>query len=119
MRWKYREALCFDDVTLKPQFSDVMSRSDIDLSSVLDKNINLSIPVISSPMDTITEGLMAVEMGRVGGVGIVHRYNSIEEQVRHVEYALNVAGSHFWIGAAIGASGEGDLVAVTPTTTGN
>jgi IMP dehydrogenase len=106
MRWKYREALCFDDVTLKPQFSDVMSRSDIDLSSDLDKNINLSIPVISSPMDTITEGPMAVEMGILGGLGIIHRYNSIEEQAHHVEYALKAGGSYFWIGAAIGTGSD-------------
>ena len=106
MRWKYREALCFDDVTLKPQFSEIMSRSEIDLSSDLDKNIQLSIPVISSPMDTITESVMATEMAMLGGIGIIHRYNSIEEQARHVEYALKASGSYCWIGAAIGTSGD-------------
>ena len=106
MRWKYREALCFDDVTLKPQFSEVMSRSEIDLSSDLDKNIQLSIPVISSPMDTVTESVMATEMAMLGGIGIIHRYNSIEEQARQVEYAIKASGSYSWVGAAIGTSGD-------------
>ena len=69
----------FDDILIQPQYSDIHSRKLIDLSNNL-KNIKFDIPIISSPMDTVTEGEMAVAMYKEGGLGIVHRYNSIEEQ---------------------------------------
>ncbi len=95
-----KRTLSFDDVLLIPQFSDIQSRTEeVDLSSSLGK-INLSLPIISSPMDTVTEREMAVAMSRQGGVGIIHRYNSIEEQV------LQVQSANVVVGAAIGVSGD-------------
>ena len=95
-----KRTLSFDDVLLIPQFSDIQSRTEeVDLSSSLGK-INLSLPIISSPMDTVTEREMAVAMSRQGGVGIIHRYNSIEEQV------LQVQSTNVVVGAAIGVSGD-------------
>jgi len=73
-------ALTFDDVLLVPQFSTIQSRNDIDLRTRFSKNVPLNIPISSSPMDTVTEVQMAIEMARNGGIGILHRFNSIKEQ---------------------------------------
>jgi len=68
-----KETLSFHDVLLVPKYSDIASRGKIDIGNHLDKNINLALPVISSPMDTITELKMARCMHYYGGLGIVHR----------------------------------------------
>lgn len=78
-------ALTFDDVLLIPQYSDVKSRSQIDLKTRFSRNIPLNIPLVSSNMDTVTEHKMAIAMARLGGLGIIHRYCSIEEQVQMVK----------------------------------
>lgn len=101
--------LCFDDVLLMPGFSDVSSRDEITLEttlgSLLDKykesNIHLELPIISSPMDTVTEDRMARSMDFHGGTGIIHRYNTIEEQVEIVKKSL--MHDNAVVGAAIGA----------------
>jgi IMP dehydrogenase len=73
--------LTFDDVLLIPQWSDIRSRGEIITKSKFTKNVPLNIPFISSPMDTVTEAAMAIEMARCGGLGILHRFQSIEDQV--------------------------------------
>ena len=79
----FPEALSFDDLLLVPAYSEVKHRVDIDLTSMLG-NIGCSLPIISSPMDTITEQKMATALWVQGGLGIIHRYNTIEEQVKIV-----------------------------------
>ena len=79
-----REGLTFDDVLLVPKFSDISSRSQTNLSTKLSRNISLNIPLISANMDTVTEAPMAVVMARVGGIGIIHRFLTIEEEVNQV-----------------------------------
>ena len=79
-----REGLTFDDVLLVPKFSDISSRSQTDLSTRLSRNITLNIPLISANMDTVTESRMAVTMARQGGIGIIHRFLTINEQVNQV-----------------------------------
>ena len=79
-----REGVTFDDVLLVPKYSKVTSRSDTDLSTKLSKNISLNIPLISANMDTVTESLMAVTVAREGGIGIIHRFLTIEQQVNEV-----------------------------------
>ena len=79
------ETLSFDDVLISPRFSNTESRRNINLKSRLTKNISLNLPLISSPMDTITESKMAIEMALNGGLGIIHRYNTIEQQVSMVK----------------------------------
>ena len=76
-------ALTFDDVLLVPGPSDVMP-GQADVSSLLTKNIRLNIPVISSAMDTVTEARLAIAMAQEGGIGVIHRNLSIDEQARHV-----------------------------------
>ena len=81
---EFKEGLTFDDVLLVPKYSDITSRTQTDLSTKLSRNISLNIPYISANMDTVTESSMAVVMAREGGIGIIHRFLSIEEEVKEV-----------------------------------
>ena len=79
-----REGFTFDDVLLVPKFSDITSRSQTDLSTNLSRNIKLNIPLVSANMDTVTESTMATTMARQGGIGIIHRFLTIEEETNQV-----------------------------------
>jgi IMP dehydrogenase len=92
--------LTFDDILLLPGFSDFY-RKDIDLSTKLSKNIRLSIPFVSAPMDTVTEARLAIELARLGGIGIIHRNYSIEDQAAEVKKVKN---KNLLVGAAVGTS---------------
>ena len=81
---EFKEGLTFDDVLLVPKYSDITSRSQTDLSTKLSRNISLNIPLISANMDTVTESSMAVTMAREGGIGIIHRFLTVEEEVSEV-----------------------------------
>lgn len=101
---KLQETLAFDDVLLTPQFSDIVSRKDVDISSRLDDKIKLQIPIISSPMDTVTGQVLACELSILGGLGILHRYNSPDEQADMVKYCKDNHAAH--VGAAVGSTGD-------------
>ena len=77
-----RKTLTYDDINILPKYSEVLSREDVDLSTRFTKKTTLSIPIVSSPMDTVTELNMAKEMLDMGGVGVIHRFQSIEKQTR-------------------------------------
>lgn len=77
------EALTFDDVLLVPRRASVHPR-DIDVSTQLTRQIRINIPLISAPMDTVTESSLAIALAQEGGIGIIHRNLSVEEQVREV-----------------------------------
>ena len=79
-----KEALTFDDVLLIPQASNVLP-ADVDLRTQLSDKIKLNLPLISAAMDTVTESRMAIAMAREGGLGIIHKNMSIEEQASHVD----------------------------------
>lgn len=79
-----REGLTFDDVLLVPKRSPIVSRSQTDLRTKLSRNITLNIPIISANMDTVTESGMAMALAREGGVGIIHRFMTIEDQVDEI-----------------------------------
>ncbi len=81
---EFKEGLTFDDVLLVPKYSDITSRSQTDLSSKLSRNISINIPFVSANMDTVTESSMAMAMARAGGIGIIHRFLSIQEQASEV-----------------------------------
>lgn len=79
-----KEGLTFDDVLLVPKRSPIVSRSQTDLRTKLSRNITLNIPIISANMDTVTESGMAVALAREGGIGIIHRFMTIEDQVDEI-----------------------------------
>lgn len=79
-----RQGLTFDDVLLIPAYSKVLPR-DVDISTQLTKHIRLNIPIISAGMDTVTESTMAIAMAREGGIGVIHKNMSIDEQARQVK----------------------------------
>ena len=77
------DALTFDDVLLRPAYSEILP-SEVCLKSRLTKNINLNIPFVSSAMDTVTESRLAISMAQEGGLGVVHKNLSIQDQAREV-----------------------------------
>ena len=79
-----KEGLTFDDVLLIPQKSEVLPK-DVDITTYLTKKIKLNIPLMSAGMDTVTESKMAISMARQGGIGIIHKNMSIEEQALEVD----------------------------------
>ena len=79
-----KESLTFDDVLLVPQASEIIP-SQADLSTVLAAGIKLNIPLLSAAMDTVTESRLAIAMAREGGMGIIHKNMSVEEQAQHVD----------------------------------
>lgn len=80
---KFEESLTFDDVILLPRSSSILPR-DVDVSTRLTESIRLSIPIISAAMDTVTESQLAIAIAREGGMGIIHRNNTPEEQANEV-----------------------------------
>ena len=82
-RIAYR-GLTFDDVLLEPGYSEVIP-SEVDISSYITRTIPLNLPIVSSPMDTVTESEMAIAMAQLGGIGIIHKNMSIEQQAMQVD----------------------------------
>src|SRR6516162_9534529 len=80
------QGITFDDVLLEPAYSDLVPR-DTDVRTQLTRNIRLNIPVVSSPMDTVTESDLAIALAQEGGIGIIHKNMPIAEQSREVDKA--------------------------------
>lgn len=79
------DGLTFDDVLLIPAYSEVLPR-EVDLSTNFSRNIKLNIPIVSAAMDTVTEAKLAIAIAREGGIGVIHKNMSIEEQARQVRF---------------------------------
>lgn len=84
MKIRPTKGLTFDDVLLVPKRSPVKSRQEVDTSTWLTPGIRLQIPIVSANMDTVTEAAMAIAMARAGGIGIIHRFMTVEQQARQV-----------------------------------
>ena len=97
---KIRDTITFDDVLLVPQYSEVMSRKTIDLSSKLSDSLTLDLPIIAAPMDTVVNSSMANTMNSMGCLAVMHRYNSKEIQAFNMGYVNGTKA------AAIGISGD-------------
>src|SRR6516225_51756 len=78
------QGITFDDVLLEPAYSEVLPR-EVDVRTQLTRNIRLNIPVVSSPMDTVTESDLAIALAQEGGIGIIHKNLSIQDQTREVD----------------------------------
>ena len=102
-----KQALSYDDILLVPQYSNIKSRSEINIGSLLAgpyAATQFALPIIASPMDTVSETAMGITMWEQGGFAVIHRYNSIEEQVALVDRVI--VGANANAAAAIGASGD-------------
>jgi len=96
----FKLALTFDDVLLEPRYAG-FSRSEIDLSTQLTPHIRLRTPIISAPMDTVTESELAIALAAEGGLGFIHRNLTIDDQTAEV---LKVKARGLLVGAAVGSS---------------
>lgn len=92
--------LTFDDILLLPGYSD-FSRSDINISTNLTRKIKIGIPLVSAPMDTVTESGIAIGLAKMGGIGIIHRNLTVEKQTEEVK---KVKKQKLPVGAAVGAN---------------
>jgi len=106
-----RQALTYDDIQLIPNYSDVQTRQNIDLTTAVSRNWSINIPIVGSCMDTVTEYEMAATLMEMGGVGCIHRFMSIEEQVSQVKKLVayrdtDLTLSHLPIMAAVGVVGD-------------
>src|SRR6201997_1847260 len=78
------QGITFDDVLLEPAYSEVVPR-DVDVRTHLTRSITLNLPILSSPMDTVTESDLAIALAQEGGIGIIHKNMTIERQTREVD----------------------------------
>ncbi|NUU95207.1 inosine-5-monophosphate dehydrogenase [Marinitoga sp. 1135] len=101
----FREGLTFDDVLLLPKYSEVIP-SEVETKSILVKDIYLNTPFLSAAMDTVTEGLMAKAIAHEGGIGIIHKNLTIEEQAHEIEKVKKAENGIIY-----------DPITITPDTT--
>ena len=90
-----KKYLTYDDVNIVPKYSELKSRENVKLNTRFTRNTELTIPIVASPMDTVTEVDMAMEMMDWGGVGVLHRFNTIEEQSKMMKSVWKVWNSYF------------------------
>ena len=103
---KIKEGVTYNDVLLVPQYSDIRSRSEINIGATLYGSgpvTQLGLPIIGSPMDTISESQMGITMWHEGALTVIHRYNTIEQQCALVDEVLFAKAN---AAAAIGTSGD-------------
>ena len=96
------KALTFDDVLLVPKYSEILP-SEVNTSITLSSNLKLKTPLLSSAMDTVTESKMAIAMAQNGGLGVIHRNLSIDEQLKQVQL---VKKRKLKVAAAIGVGSK-------------
>ncbi len=127
MRLRPSLALTFDDVLLVPRHSRVASRGDVSTATTLAPGLPLAIPIVSANMDTVTESAMAIAMAQAGGLGVIHRFMTVERQVSEVARVKRAEGYIVEAPAtiapeatvaqareAMAAAGIGGLVVVDP-----
>ena len=93
-----KEALTYDDVLLVPKYSEILP-SETKIETKLSNNLSLKIPIISSAMDTVTESSMAIQIAKLGGIGVIHRNLDIKKQILEIK---KVKSKNLKIGAAVG-----------------
>ncbi len=96
--------VCFDDILMVPQYSEVISRTAVDLKMPIGDNTWLDFPVIASPMDTVCEKDMAIAIAEAGGIGIIHRFMSAKNQINMVKEVYNYNDLGLPVGAALSST---------------
>ena len=96
--------ICFDDILMVPQYSEVVSRSSVDLKMPIGGHTWLDFPVIASPMDTVCEKEMAIAIAESGGIGIIHRFMSAKKQIKMVEEVHSYKDLGLPVGAALSST---------------
>ena len=92
MNLRNNKGLTFDDVLLVPKRSSIRSRNEVDTATFLTKSLPLKMPIVSANMDTVTEANMAIAMARAGGIGIVHRFMTVNQQAQQIEQVKRAEG---------------------------
>ena len=110
----FKQALGYDDISLLPNFSDISSRKEVSTTTRISKNFNIEIPMILSPMDTVSSVKSCIKMNKIGAAGVLHRFMSIEEQ--RDKCKLIKDESNFCI-TAIGLKDAEQRIRVTSTYT--
>jgi len=100
------EKLCYDDVSIRPQFSRVKSRKETDLSQNLSSNLYLNLPIISANMKTVTGSKMAAKVSKFGGLSLLHRFCTAEENRRMWDETIAAGGSWCRVGCSLGLGPE-------------
>jgi len=102
---KFKEAVTYDDMLIVPQYSDITSRSEVDISSHLGHR-EFSLPIIASPMDTVSGTQMALAMNSAGGLAVLHRYATVTDQQKMAQSVVNHTDWTGEVAAAIGVTGD-------------
>jgi len=97
----------FDDILIVPKYNKVSSRKDVNFKTRVTKNYSIDIPIIAANMDTVCESQMAITLGRLGGLGVIHRFLTIEEQVSEIKL---VKDNNLLAAAAIGVKDYEDRI---------
>jgi IMP dehydrogenase len=101
-----RKGYTFDDYQLVPQYSEVLSRNNVDLSTYLTNQIKLDIPIVASPMDTVCEWEMASTLMDLGGIGCIHRFMDRDDRVKQMEKTMTEGKTYTngnrWVMVAVG-----------------
>ena len=103
---KFKEAVTYDDMLIVPQYSDITSRGEVDISSALNETFRLQLPIIASPMDTVSEAQMSLAMSEAGALAVLHRYNTITEQQKMAQTVVSHTDWEGQAAAAIGVTGD-------------
>jgi IMP dehydrogenase len=96
--------ICFDDILMVPQYSEVVSRGTVDFKMPIGGYSWLDFPIIASPMDTVCEKDMAISIAQAGGIGIIHRFMSAKNQIKMVEEVYNHDNLKLPVGAALSST---------------
>ncbi len=92
MKQEFKEALSYDDISLLPNFSDISSRKEVSTETKISKNNLIKIPIILSPMDTVSSVKSCIKMNKIGAAGVLHRFMSIEEQAEKARKIKDESG---------------------------
>ena len=110
----FKEAIGYDDISLLPNFSDINSRKEVSTKTKISKNFEINIPIILSPMDTVSSVKSCIKINKLGGAGVIHRFMSVQDQATKAKFIKDE--SNFCI-TAIGLKDADDRIRSTSTYT--